>query len=55
MRSLEEIRIQLTEVIGEIRRLDGKCTLIGFNSAEEWEVFDALCTERDVLQWIIGA
>lgn len=54
MRSVDEIKIRLIETIGEIRRMEGKCTLLGLDSAEEWEVFDALCTERDALQWVLA-
>ncbi len=53
MRSPEEIKIRLVEVTGEIRRMDGKCTLVGFDLPEEWEVYEALCTERDILKWVI--
>ena len=54
MRTIDEIKERLVELTGEIRRMDGKCTLIGFDNAEEWEVFDALCTERDTLRWVLG-
>ena len=53
MKSIVEIKIRLTETIGEIRRLDGKSELIGFQSAEEWEVYDALVAERDILRWVL--
>ena len=53
MKSKEEIKIRLTETIGEIRRMGGKNELLGFQSAEEWEVYDALISERDTLEWVL--
>jgi hypothetical protein len=53
IRSRDEIRVRLTETIGEIRRMDGKSELIDFQSAEEWEVYDALVAERDILMWVL--
>ena len=54
MKSRGEIRVRLTETIGEIRRMDGKSELMGFQSAEEWEVYDSLVAERDILQWVLS-
>jgi hypothetical protein len=54
MKSNYEIKIRLTETIGEIRTLSNKDELFdGCLSAEEYEVLDAACAERDILKWVL--
>ena len=54
MRSEYEIKIRLTETIGEIRRLVNKDILFcGWLSSEEFEVLDSLIAEQLILQWVL--
>lgn len=54
MKTEDEIKGRIVEIAGDLRRMTGKCELMGFQSPEEWDVYDALCTERAVLQWVLG-
>jgi hypothetical protein len=55
MQSEYEIKVLITENIGEIRRLDNKDELFGgCLSSEEFEVLDRLIAERDILRWVLS-
>ena len=54
MRTTDEIQERITEISGEIRRLENKDTLLGCASMEEYEVMDSLIAERDALNWVLG-
>lgn len=54
MKTETEIKERLVEIKGEIGNLDNKEALNLALSCEEYEVSDALVSERDTLKWVLG-
>jgi hypothetical protein len=54
MKTETEIKERLVEIKGEISNLDNKEALNLALSCEEYEVSDALVSERDTLKWVLG-